>query len=110
MLSNEYKKNLGATDEIHEEQIYLQYIEDHLTAQEKYVRKGVVEDNEDDRLQSPVRNLIDFYNRKMNKLDLRQHDVTMNTATFKNKVKVAGQKTKTQTYVNIDGMTSGEIA
>ena len=51
VLGNEYKKNLGATDEIHEEQIYLKYIEDHLTAQEKYVRKGVVEDKEEDRLQ-----------------------------------------------------------
>ena len=109
VLGNEYKKNLGATDEIYEEQIYLKYIEDHLTAQEKYVRKGVVEDKEEDRLQSPIRNLMDFYSRKMNKLDLRQHDVTM-TTNLKAKAKVTGQKTKTLTYVDIEGMTPQEIA
>lgn len=89
VLSNEYKKNLGAADEIHEEQVYLQYIEDHLKAQEKYVRKGVVEDNEEDRTNSPIRNLTEFYNRKMNKMDLRHHDPTVST-TLKSKVKVAG--------------------
>ena len=32
LLSREYMKNLGATDEIHDEQVYLAYIEDHLKA------------------------------------------------------------------------------
>ena len=87
ILSNEYKKNLGATDEIQEEQVYLQYIEDHRSAQEKYVRRGVVEDTEEDRTSSPIRNLTEFYNRKMNKMDMRHHDATLSTA-LKSKVKV----------------------
>ena len=32
MLSREYMKNLGATDDLVDEQVYLQYIEDHLKA------------------------------------------------------------------------------
>ena len=42
-------------------------------------------------------------------MDTRSHDVTLTTA-LKSKVKVSGQKTKTQTYVNIEGMTPQEIA
>lgn len=35
LLSREYMKNLGVTDDILDEQVYLQYIEDHLHAQER---------------------------------------------------------------------------
>ena len=34
MLSREYMKNLGVTDDMADEQVYLAYIEDHLKAQE----------------------------------------------------------------------------
>ena len=30
LLSREYMKNLGANDDLQDEQVYLQYIEDHL--------------------------------------------------------------------------------
>ena len=42
-------------------------------------------------------------------MDLRHHDATI-TTTLKSKVKVVGQKSTTQTYVNIEGMTSQEIS
>ena len=35
ILSREYMRNLGVTDNLEDEQAYLQYIEDHLKAQEK---------------------------------------------------------------------------
>ena len=72
LLSREYMKNIGAVDDLQDEQVYLQYIEDHLKAQERQATQG--DSASAARAQksalSPIRNLADFYNRKLNKLSL----------------------------------------
>jgi len=66
MLSREYMKNLGVTDDLKDEQVYLQYIEEHLKFQEKLATP--IESNKVTFHASPIRNLADFYSHKLNKL------------------------------------------
>ena len=69
LVSREYMKNLGIIDEFHDEQVYLKYIEDHLHAQEKLT---IIDENSNSRMTthtlSPIRNLADFYQKKLKKI------------------------------------------
>ena len=67
LLSREYIKNIGVNDEMQDEQVYLQYIEDHLKFQERQTNSMSTEKATYTTL-SPIRNLADFYQRKLNKL------------------------------------------
>ena len=75
LLSREYMKNLGVTDDLQDEQVYLQYIEEHLKAQERVtasaMASGVEGSEQRSRMGkggsiagaalSPIRNLGEFY-------------------------------------------------
>ena len=78
LLSREYMKNLGITDELADEQVYLAYIEDNLkqqqsqTAHDKSALNGNVSSpslKQHTSHLSPIRNLADFYQRKLNKIE-----------------------------------------
>ena len=66
VLSREYMRNIGVTENIEDEQAYLQYIEDHLKAQERASVHGDM--SRKNNALSPIRNLADFYQRKLNKI------------------------------------------
>ena len=75
MLSREYMKNLGVTDDIADEQVYLQYIEDHLQNQERSTAHDMgmtagtpLQSEKRNAHLSPIRNLAEFYQRKLNKI------------------------------------------
>ena len=67
LLSREYIKNLGVNDDLQDEQVYLAYIEDHLKAQEKQT-SSIDTSRANHSALSPIRNLADFYQRKLNKI------------------------------------------
>ena len=78
LLSREYMKNLGITDELADEQVYLAYIEDNLkqqqsqTAHDKSALSGNMSSpgiKQHTSHLSPIRNLADFYQRKLNKIE-----------------------------------------
>ena len=69
LISREYMKNLGVTDDLQDEQVYLQYIEEHLKAQERLSQPANNSGSENNSKMgkagssalSPIRNLADFY-------------------------------------------------
>lgn len=67
LLSKEYMRNLGGNDDLREEQIYLSYIEEHLNAQERVNAAGKGHGRASPCI-SPIRNLAEFYQRKLNKI------------------------------------------
>ena len=66
LMSREYMKGLHVVDDIQDEQVYLSYIEDHLKAQERCTATG--ESHNANAALSPIRNLADFYQRRLNKI------------------------------------------
>ena len=77
LLSREYMKNLGVTDDMADEQVYLAYIEDNLKAQKSQTKQetsavsgGTTAFSKLNTSHlSPIRNLAEYYQRKLNKIE-----------------------------------------
>lgn len=87
--------------------MYLQYIEDHLHAQEKTTSHQSDSRMASHQTLSPIRNLADFYQRKLNKIQAQNEATNVSTSRSPRRKNVSA--TQNQTLVDIDRMTAVDI-
>ena len=89
---------------LQEEQIYLDYVEDHLREQERMVKRDVLGQAISPRA-SPIRKMNEFFASKINKFG--GQDPLLSQKIGKS---VKPQNTHSSTYVNTDLMTAKDVS
>ena len=105
LMGKEYMKNLGATEDLQDEQVYLQYIEEHLNAQAREAQAAESRSQQRPAATlSPIRNLADYYQRKLNKIQ-GHNESALNVTQSRSPKRASRVPTSNQTLVDIDQMT-----